>query len=96
MSDDISPWPWTQIGGDGCEGSFHGLCDATGAFLAGYDGVPSRANLALILAAPELLEACEAALDYLPRGHIVQHQVRVAVAKARAAPRTSTPKDTLP
>lgn len=82
-----TPGPWNTIPNQGSFG--HGSHPPVG----NLDGVNHEADRALLLAAPELLEACKAALPYLadhiamtldegPGDRIALDLVEAAIAKA--------------
>lgn len=83
--DDGSPWIYREING----ATVARVAEDNGHMVAEYrKPMPMSANARLIAAAPDLLEACRAALEWLGECHKGTHQaeiadeLRAAIAKA--------------
>jgi len=77
---DTYDWDWKIVGSDGAM-----VFDCSHVAYEGGGYPPESANLALILAAPDLLAACEAALEALHgvEGFAeIRQTLRAAIAKA--------------
>lgn len=83
----ISPEPWNLAINSGRTEIEAGPDAETIAILTlDHDQVTNAGNARLIAAAPDLLAACERALDEMdgrPRGPGAIHQLRAAIAKAK-------------
>lgn len=82
-----TPGPWVMTVGGGEIDDANGDSVALLPYSTGRDEV--RANAHLIAAAPELLAACEAAMDWFrddgqePHAHVSYSMLEAAIAKAR-------------
>jgi hypothetical protein len=87
-------WVQTDVRGGG---EVVAICSRTRHTVSDDDVAEVMANARLIAAAPDLLAACEAAMEFLPKGEYpggsgqteavrVRDLVRAAIAKAKGAP----------